>query len=63
MEPIARKMLEEDPKLREEFEAKLAEDEEFKNDPGARLNFFYERSPYVDRVERVYPVLRLPHKE
>jgi len=63
MEPIARKMLEEDPKLREEFEAKLAEDEEVKNDPGARLNFFYERSPYVDRVERVYPVLRLPHKE
>lgn len=63
MEPVAKKMVEDDPKLREEFEAKLAEDEEFKNDPGARLNFFYERSPYFDKGERVYPIMRLPHKE
>lgn len=62
MEPIARKMLEDDPKLREEFEAKLADDDEFKNDPGVRLNFFYEHSPYFDKCERVYPIMRIPHK-
>ncbi len=63
MEPIARKMLENDPKLRVEFEEKLASDEQFASDPGLRLDFFYRRSPYFDKGERVYPIMRLPHKE
>ncbi len=63
MEPIAKKMLEEEPGLREEFEEKLANDETFANDPGLRLNFFYEHSAYHDKAERVYPIMRLPHKE
>lgn len=63
MEPIAQKMLEDDPKLHEQFVAKLARSKTFRKDPGLRLNFFYERSPYFDKGERVYPIVRLPHKE
>jgi len=46
-------------KLREEFEAKLIEDEEFRNNPEARLNFFYKRSPYQDKNYQIYPVMRI----
>jgi len=63
MEPIAKKMLEDDPKLREEFEERLASDEAFAKEPAGRLDFFYQRSPYFDKGERVYPVFRVPHKE
>jgi hypothetical protein len=63
MEPIAKRMLEEDAKLRDEFDQKLADDEAFSRDASLRLDFFYRRSPYFDRGERVYPVVRLPHKE
>lgn len=63
MEPIAHQMLDKNPRLREEFEARLENDETFAEDPGLRLNFFYERSPYVDRGERIYPIMRLPFKK
>lgn len=63
MEPIARRMLDEDPALRDEFERRLREDEEFAGDGGLRLDFFYERSPYFDASERVYPIMRVPHKD
>jgi len=59
MEPIARKMIEQNPELKKEFEEKLKDDEEFRNDPRARLNFFYERSPYFDEKYKVYPVSRV----
>jgi hypothetical protein len=59
MEPTARKMMQRDPALREEFYKKLEEDEEFRNDPSARLEFFYQRSPYVDVSEKVYPITRI----
>ncbi len=59
MEKIAEQMLNEDVKLREEFEAKLIEDEEFRNNPEARLNFFYKRSPYQDKNYQIYPVMRI----
>ena len=62
MDPIAQQMLEQNPTLREEFEARLEDDETFAKDAGLRLNFFYERSPYFDKGERVYPIMRLPHK-
>jgi len=60
MEPIATRMLEEDSALREEFERKLQEDTEFKDDPKARLDFFYRRSIYADKHENMYPIMRLP---
>lgn len=59
MEPYAKKMLAEDPALKAEFEKKLAEDEEFARSPQARLNWFFERSPYFDPYLNRYPVLRV----
>jgi hypothetical protein len=56
MEKIAVEMIEENSSLKKEFEEKLQNDEEFKDDPGARLDFFYERSPYYDSKLRVYPI-------
>ena len=58
MEPMAERMLKEDPKLREEFTKKLAEDKDFAASPSKRLEFFYERTPYYDERWRLYPVGR-----
>ncbi|MCH7595036.1 MAG: peptidase M14 [Planctomycetes bacterium] len=63
LESIAREMLAADPKLREEFEAKLAEDAEFAGSSRARLEFFYRRSPYWDEAMGRYPVVRLTNRE
>jgi hypothetical protein len=52
-------MLASDPKLREEFEKRLATDADFKANPRARLEFFYRRSPYWDRQMGLYPVGRI----
>jgi hypothetical protein len=59
MENVAEKMLSEDWELEKEFRNKLAEDETFRNDPQARLDFFYERSPYYDKNYLVYPIMRV----
>jgi hypothetical protein len=59
MEKIAEEMIKENPQLLNEFEEKLTADEKFRNDPNARLNFFYERSPYYDSQMNVYPVMRV----
>lgn len=58
MEKIAAEMLAKDENLRREFEEKL-KDEKFAKSPRARLNFFYERSPYSDKRIGVYPVGRI----
>ncbi|RKZ12694.1 carboxypeptidase [bacterium] len=58
LEPMARRMLEEDDELANEFAERLANDEEFAADPRARLDFFYMRSPYYDREFRLYPIAR-----
>ncbi|MFN3229504.1 MAG: M14 family metallopeptidase [Asticcacaulis sp.] len=54
--PMGEAMMKADPKLKAEFEAKLAADKAFADSPFARLQFFYERSPYYDRHFRRYPV-------
>lgn len=59
LEALARKMLDADPALKEEFEAKLEHDPEFKASPEARLNFFYRRSPFWDPRIGAYPVVRV----
>ena len=59
MEPIAQRMLAENPELKREFEEKLRSDEQFAGDPRARLGFFYRRSPYWDQTLNVYPIARL----
>jgi len=59
IEKLAIKMLTEDPKLKAEFEEKL-KDQAFAKNPRARLNFFYERSPYaLNQKVGVYPVARI----
>lgn len=63
MEKLAREMMEKDPKLKEEFERKVATDKEFAADPQARLNFFYRRSPWWDSHMGLYPVGRLESTE
>jgi Zinc carboxypeptidase len=57
-EQVAQEMLAKDPKLREEFVAKLAQDPEFAASPQARLDFFYRRSPSWDERLNLYPVYR-----
>src|SRR3972149_7302894 len=59
MEKISQEMIKKDPQLKKEFDEKLSLDEKFRNDPNARLNFFYERSPYYDSQLNVYPVMRV----
>jgi hypothetical protein len=60
LEKLARTMLAKNPALKTEFERKLHSDPAFAASPRARLEFFFERSPWYD-VQRVgaYPVLRL----
>jgi Zinc carboxypeptidase len=60
LEKLARDMMAKDPKLKAEFEQKLHDDPAFAADSRARLQFFFERSPWY-RVQNVglYPVLRL----
>lgn len=58
MEKIAAEMLAKDENLRREFEEKL-KDEKFAKSTRARLQFFYERSPYSDKRIGVYPVGRI----
>jgi len=59
MEPYAKTMLENDASLKSEFYRKLESDEKFRNNPLERLDYFYRRSPFFDKKENVYPILRL----
>ena len=60
LESLAREMMAKDPKLKAEFEKKVASDPVFAGNPYARLEFFYERTPWyaANRVGQ-YPVGRL----
>ena len=60
MEPLAQKMLQADPQLRIEFEARLAADPDFAASPKRRLLWFYERTPFHDQAYLLYPVARIP---
>ena len=60
LEKLARDMMAKDPKLKAEFEQKLHDDPAFAADSRARLEFFFERSPwYTVQAVGAYPVLRL----
>ncbi len=58
MEPMARRMLESDPGLRDAFDRRIVSDSVFAGDPRARLQWFYERTPFFDEQYRLYPVGR-----
>jgi murein tripeptide amidase MpaA len=59
MEPLARAMLEDDPQLAAEFRSKLENDPDFAGNERARLQWFYQRSPFFDDRYRRYPVARV----
>ncbi|RZJ00153.1 MAG: carboxypeptidase [Brevundimonas sp.] len=56
--PLAERMMAADPALKAEFEAKLAAEPEFAANGDARLQWFYERTPFYDDRYRLYPVGR-----
>jgi hypothetical protein len=58
IEPIARKMMKDDPALARAFMARLSADSTFARSPSARLNFFYLRSPWADPEQNIHPVAR-----
>lgn len=58
LEPVALKMLKDDPKLAAEWEARL-KDPKFAADARARHRFFYERTPWWDESVGLLPVFRL----
>ncbi|NOX89250.1 MAG: M14 family metallopeptidase, partial [Calditrichaeota bacterium] len=59
LEALARKMLKENPQLKNEFRRKLQSDSAFAKNPRAVLQWFYRKSPYWDRFKDVYPVGRI----
>lgn len=58
MEPMARRMLALDPELARAFRERIEADADFAADPRARLQFFYERTPYFDTEWKLYPIGR-----
>ena len=58
-EPIAQEMARLHPGLRAEFEAKVAGDGKFAGSARARLQWWYDRSPYLEPDKGAYPVVRV----
>jgi len=61
IEPLARRMMQDDPALAREFRTRVASDSTFAKDPFARLEFFYRRSPWADPEQNLLPVARALH--
>ncbi len=59
LEPLAQKMLAQDPKLKADFEAALAADPAMAKNPRARAMWLYMRSPYYEKDKDLYPILKL----
>jgi murein tripeptide amidase MpaA len=62
MEPYAKQMMKDNPQLRSDFYKKLNEDGLLRNNGGERLDFFYKHSPFYDKGENIYPIMRLINK-
>jgi hypothetical protein len=58
-EPIARKMMADQPELRKQFEAQLAADPKFAADPRARMAWWFEKSKYEQEENGRYPMVRV----
>ncbi len=56
MEKMARKMIKENPELREEYEKAVQENPQYYNNQWTKLFWFFERTPYWDQQKNVYPV-------
>lgn len=55
--PWIEQQLAADPKLKQQFEQAIAADPGLQKDGRARLNWFYERSPFYDQQYLKYPIL------
>jgi len=58
IEPMAKKMLEDSPELRAEFEQKKAAEKDFANNQLAILTWIYSKTKYYDERYLLYPVGR-----
>jgi hypothetical protein len=61
-EPIARRMMADNPELRKQFEAKLAADPQFAADARARLEWWFKQSKYEPSDTGRYPIVRIWQK-
>jgi murein tripeptide amidase MpaA len=59
LEPLARRMMANQPALQKEFLDKVANDPAFAADPQARLQWWYDRSNYAPEDAGRYPVYRV----
>lgn len=58
MDPLAEKMLKEDPDLKKRFESLLKSDSSFASSPQKIYAWFYEQTPYYDKNWKVIPIGR-----
>jgi hypothetical protein len=58
VEPMAREMMARDPKLAAEFRARVAADTSFAKSAGARVDWFFRRSPWNDPEQDLHPIAR-----
>ncbi len=63
MEPEARKMIRENPALKDEFEKLKAADNTFAANQYAQLMWFYNKTPWSDKQFNLYPVGRILDSE
>jgi hypothetical protein len=61
-EPIARRMMVDQPEVRKQFEDKLASDPAFAADPRARLAWWFQQSKYEPEDSGRYPIIRVWEK-
>jgi len=59
LERLAREMAARDPKLKEEFDKRVASDAEFAASPRLRLNWWYQHSPWWDQRVGLFPVAKV----
>ena len=58
LEPMMKKMLEDLPQLKQEFELKKEKEKTFANNPEAIMSWFYSKSPFYDKNYLLYPIGR-----
>ena len=58
-EDVAKKILDENPELKQTFEAKKKSDTTFAEDGAAQLDWIYKQTPYYEKAHLQYPVYRV----
>lgn len=57
IEPLIKRLLEQQPELKQQFAQALAENSALNVDPRARYDWFYQKLPYYDQHYLKYPIL------